>query len=260
MLMLWDRHQHTIQVSYLFKPFFISYCKMENSRLNRETFTFNNRIMYLDDVKQLLLNDALSKGIQLNAAYFYDHPFTSNIFERYAYYLHYLIMFKNPSHVNGLLDEHRTKYGSYATNLFVNFPLVSVVDKNVITPIQCACLWSKNPEMVRVLYYWGADISVLDVNGKYPEEKYGSYYVNHLNHLMAQNHFVVGLRITKEFTHMIEEIRILSNEITAPPGWYSPGSAYTTKFNSRTRTNSHRSPLTQSIPEEASTAQSENNA
>lgn len=233
---------------------------MENPRLERETHTFNNRIMYLDDVKQLLLNDTLSRGIQLNAAYFYDHPFSPNVFERYAYYLHYLIMFKNPSHVHGLLDEHHTKYGSYATNLFVNFPLVSVVDKNVITPIQCACLWTKNPEMVRVLYYWGADISALDVNGKYPEEKYGSYYVNHLNHLMAQNHFVIGLRTTKEFAPVIQEIHILSKEIAAPAGWYPPGSAYITTSNNRTRTNSHRSPLTQSIPEEASAGQSENNA
>lgn len=231
---------------------------MENPRLERETHTFNNRIMYLDDVKQLLVNDTLAKGIQLNASYFYDHPFSPNFFERYAYYLHYLIMFTNPSDVHGLLHEHRVKYGSYATNLFVNFPLVSVVDKNIITPIQCACLWSKNPEMVRVLYYWGADISAVDVNGKYPEEKYGSYYVNHLNHLMAQNHFVIGLRISREFTPMIQEIRILSKEIVPPSGWYHPGSAYITS-NNRTRTNSHRSPLTQSIPEETSTHETENN-
>lgn len=230
---------------------------MENPRLNRETYTFNNRIMYLDDVKQLLLNDTLSRGIQLNASYFYDNPFSPNFFERYAYYLHYLIMFKNPSDVHGLLDEHSVKYGSYATNLFVNFPLVSVVDKNVITPIQCACHWSKNPEMIRVLYYWGADISTLDVNGKYPEEKYGSYYVNHLNHLMAQNHFVIGLRISKEFASVIQEIRILAKEIPPPSGWYPPGSAYTT--TTRTRTNSHRSPSTQTIPEETSTHETENN-
>lgn len=230
---------------------------MENPRLNRESHTFNNRIMYLDDVKQLLLNDTLSRDIQLNASYFYDHPFSPNFFERYAYYLHYLIMFKNPSDVHGLLDEHRIKYGSYATNLFVNFPLVSVVDKNVITPIQCACHWSKNPEMIRVLYYWGADISTLDVNGKYPEERYGSYYINHLNHLIAQNYFIIGLRISREFASMIQEIRILSKELVPPSGWYHPGSAYTA--TTRTRTSSHRSPLAQSIPEETSTHETENN-
>jgi hypothetical protein len=216
--------------------------------------------MYLDDVKQLLLNDTLSRGLQLNASYFYDHPFSPNFFERYAYYLHYLIMFKTPADVHGFLEEHNLKYGCYATKLFVNFPLVSVVDKNIITPIQCACHWSTNPEMIRVLYYWGADISTLDVNGKYPEEKYGSYYVNHLNHLMAQNHFVIGLRVSKEFALVIQEIRILAKEIAAPPGWYPPGSAYITTIPSRSRTNSYRSPLAQSIPEETSTHESEDNA
>ena len=230
---------------------------MESIRLEREVHTFNNRIMLLEDVKQVLLNDTISKGIQLNAAYFYDHPFSPNVFERYSYYLHYLIMFRKPSDVSGLLNEHREKYGSYATHLFVNYPLVSQIDKNIITPIQCACLWSNKPEMIRVLYYWGADISALDINGKYPEEKYASYYVNHLNHIMAPNYFIIGLRTSKEFLPVIKEIRILTKETLAPPDWFHPGTAYIT--TNRVRRNSQRSPLTKSIPEESSTHQTNSN-
>ena len=89
-------------------------------------------------------------------------------------------MFSTPKNVHSLLLEHDSLYGAYATQMLINYPFVCSISKNIITPLMCAALWSNDPQMARVLSYWGADFSQMDVNGKYAEEKYASYYVNHL--------------------------------------------------------------------------------
>jgi len=74
--------------------------------------------------------------------------------------------------------------------------------------------------------FWGADFSQMDVNGKYSEEKYASHYVNHLNHLLAPNHFIIGLRTSHDFIKILHEIRILCGIVEKPLGWKHPGMAY----------------------------------
>ena len=102
----------------------------------------------------------------------------------------------------------------------------------------CAMLWSDNPQMVRVLYYWGADTSLQDINGKYPEEKYGTYYINHLNSFLARNYFVIGLRCVRNFIPIIEELRFIAGEKPPPLTWEHPGRAYSNLTNSVTQQSS----------------------
>lgn len=198
-------------------------------RHTREEHTFNNRVLNLEDVKNRLLMDTDAKKVELTFYYFMNHPSLSSRYEKYTAYLHYLIMFSTPKNVNSFLDEHYMSYGQYATQLFINYPFPSSIDRNVITPLMCAAMWCNNPEMARVLYSWGADFTATDLNGKYPEEKYGSYYVNHLNHLLGFSYFIIGLRSVKDFIPIIEEIRFLAGEKRPPPDWKPPDNAYSKK-------------------------------
>jgi len=214
--------------------------RIHETRKNRENMSINNRVITLTDVKKTLINDTriqgtgathvFSEGSKLS--YFLDHKFSNNLFEKYAYYLHYLIMFRSVGSVNRFLNDHYLKFGQYATELFINYPLVSTIDKNVITPMMCASLWSNDPVMIRTLYYWGADISLADVHGKYPNEKYGSFYVNHLNPFIAPNFFVIGIRSLFDFVDVVHEINYIAKEETPPYGWEPPKKAYTSLANS----------------------------
>jgi hypothetical protein len=212
----------------------------KNARIAREKYGFNNRVVSLDHAKELLLKDNHARGIDLTFTYFMTFPGIPTLHEKNVSYLHYLIMLSTPKNVNAFCQNHYNKFGEYATQMLVNFPLVSIADNNVVTAMMCAAMWSNNPDMARILFYWGADLSIGDINGKYPEEKYGSFYVNHLNHLLAPNYFILGIRSIREFRDMGYELRILSGEIEPPMGWRWPGAAH----------NINVSCLTEAIPEE----------
>lgn len=247
---------------------------MENKQRElREQYTFNNRVMYLEDVKDILLSDTRNKGIEPSYNYFMSHPSLLNKHERFTHYLHYLIMFSTSNGVHCLLKEHDALFGEYATRMLINYPYVCSITHNVITPLICAAQWSNDPHMVRILAYWGADFSQVDIHGKYPEEKYASYYVNHLNHIIAPNYFTIGLRTGHDFVDIVKEIRILTGKYERPSNWKHPGYAYKPRSpisnsvlsSSPPLSNSaqwasentgSRRHLTNSIPEETSTYQS----
>ena len=218
-------------------------------RMLRENNTFNNRIVRLDQVKEMMLRDTYNVGIELTYYYFMNSLPGFNKYEKQTHYLHYLIMFSTPQNLNHFLNEQYHKYGEYATKIFVNYPLVSFADHNIITPIMCAMLWSNNPDILRILYYWGGDLSQIDVHGKYPEEKYGSFYVNHMNHLIAPNLFIMGLRCARDFNFIVRELQYLAGEKEPPPEWHNPGSAF---GNSRTHS-------TNSISQDSSTHETNQN-
>ena len=220
-----------------------------SQRILRENNTINNRVISLESVKKYMLDDTHAAGIELTYYYFMNSLPGVNKHERFAYYLHYLIIFSTPTNVHRFLNEHYHKYGEYATKIFINFPLVSVSDHNIITPVMCALSWCNNPEMLRVLYHWGGDLSQIDIQGKYPEERYGSFYVNYLNHLIAPNLFVLGMRIANDFNHIVMECCYLAGEKEPPSDWTLPASAYR---NSRTRS-------TNSITQDSSTNETNQN-
>lgn len=246
--------------------------RSESSRNIRENNSFNNRVMSLDTVKDVLLKNTYDRGIELTYHYFINHPGIPEKHERYSYYLHYLIMFSNPQSVHNFIKEHHIQYGDYATRMFVNFPIISAINKNIITPLICAAQWSNDPQMARILYHWGADFSQIDVNGKYSEEKYGSYYVNHLNHIMAPDYFIIGIRTGREFIDIIKEIHYLAREIKPPTNWTFPSMAYRQRSSLSTTVVSSSPPTssfslssspprsTYTIPEEPSTDQAEQHA
>ena len=195
-------------------------------RKNREKFVIDTRIVDIRKIKQILYENTISNGIQISIDYFSNMDFTTFFHEKYSYYLQTLIMLKNYQDVDSFLRKHFNSYGQYATEMLVNVPLVSHVDKNIVTPLICAMLWSEEPEMVRVLYHWGADISVQDIDKKYPEEKYGSHYVNHMNAVIAPDFYVLGIRSVKQFVPIIEELKFISGELVPPKGWKKPIRAY----------------------------------
>jgi hypothetical protein len=252
----------------------MKYIYMEiRQRETRESHSFNNRVMYLEDVKNILLTDTQNKGIELTYTHFMNHPALLHKHEKFTAYLHYLIMFSTPKNVHSLLLEHDSLYGPYATQMLINYPFVCSISKNIITPLMCAALWSNDPQMVRVLSYWGADFSQMDVNGKYPEEKYASHYVNHLNHLLAPNHFIIGLRTSRDFVDILREIRILCGMVEKPIGWTHPRMGYRPRSSLGTSVLSSSPPqsnsstwsrggssLTNTIPEESSTNQANEHA
>jgi hypothetical protein len=209
-----------------------------NERKDRENAMFNNRVIDLLDAKDILIQNIIKEKIDISLEYFINNTFSDNLYEKYAFYLHALIMFKEPVDVHTFLKKHYNGFGKYATEMFVNYPIISHMNKNVITPLMCAMLWSDNPQMVRVLYYWGADTSLQDINGKYPEEKYGTYYINHLNSFLARNYFVIGLRCVRNFIPIIEELRFISGEKPPPLTWEHPGRAYSNLTNSVTQQSS----------------------
>ena len=82
--------------------------------------------------------------------------------------------------------------------------------------------WTNNPDIARVLYQWGADFSLMDINRKYPEETYGGPYYNHLVDYIGQGCFVIGYRTKKDFVDVAYEILYLAGERKPPDGWMLP--------------------------------------
>lgn len=195
-------------------------------RANREKYMVCQKVMELDKVKQILYKNTMDHNIAINLEYFTNTKITSLLYEKYSYYLHTLIIFKGHQAVYNFLNLHYKKYGQYATEMLVNYPFISQIDHNIITPLMCAMLWSKEREMIRTLYYWGADVSIQDVRGKYSEEKYGSYYVNHLYAIIAPDYYTLGIRSLKVFLHVIEELKFIAGEDVPPAHWKLPMRAF----------------------------------
>lgn len=191
-------------------------------RVLREKYSFNSKIISLSTIKKLLITNTKPNFETINLEYFKSYPGTKSMFEKYAYYLHFLIMFKTSVEVDQFLQQHYSEYGSYATKIFVNYPLVSFFARNIVTPLICCALWTNDPEMARVLFSWGADFSMIDVNGKYAEELYGSPYINHLHDFIGQQIDSYGFRVKREFVDIAHEILYLASDRKPPQNWVFP--------------------------------------
>jgi hypothetical protein len=198
--------------------------KKGNTRLYREGYYFSPNLYHLHVVKDIFLKNLGYNFRDINQNFFLHNNNTKNIFEKNAYYLHFLIIFKTPEEVNKFLKKHLDDYGAYATKMFVNYPLVCLIDKNIITPLMCCMLWCNNRNMIRELYAWGADISIGDINGRYPEELYGPFsnYTNHLSSYIAHKILFFGFRVQGDFKNVIEEMLFLSDKKETPLNWKKP--------------------------------------
>jgi hypothetical protein len=175
----------------------------------------NRFLTYVDN--NLTINDLLN----LNP--------TANRFEIDLVYLHLLMLFRTPNDVHMFLQNYAYQHGAYATNMFVNYPLIDMHNRRNITPLHCAIIWNSNPYLIRVLYEWGADISYLNMNNVFPEEEinnleYSNYLSNYRLSNIDPNNFPVieGRRNANEFSQSINEIQYISGENNAPHGWQMP--------------------------------------
>lgn len=150
-------------------------------------------------------------------------------FECDLVYLHLQIIFATPHELNIYLDNYCNRHGLYATNMFVNYPLLDIENRCNVTPLDCATIWNRDPQKVRVLYRWGADVSVPNVNGRYINDGNLSPYRNYLSRYTLSENINVnnypplrGLRNQNEFYDTINEIEYLSGERGRPNNWFMP--------------------------------------
>ncbi len=193
-------------------------------RQQREKYHFVPNILKLKNAKNIFYRYSKIPIDSINEHFFLKNNCTQNLHEKLSYYLHFLIMFKSHQHLHQFLDNHHQKYGSYATQFLVNFPLLNLNDKNIITPLMCCMLWSCNTKKLRTLISWGADESQFDVYGKYGEELYShlSYYINHMSYYICPNLICLGIRHKSDFHPMITELAYISGEYTPPFSWTKP--------------------------------------
>jgi len=193
-------------------------------RIARENAYYTNNFMNLRELVSGLVenNPELSK---VTLKYFLDNPYTKNTYEKYLYYLHFLIIFSDPKDVDLFLGDYCYRFGKEMMRMFINYPLVCHFSKNIITPLICAMLWCTDPQMLRVLYAWGADVSFTDVHNNYCEDIYSGhcYYYNHLHPFVISRHVILGVRNVAEFAPMRKEMGLLSKEeIPKNDSWYFP--------------------------------------
>ena len=192
-------------------------------RIARENAYYTNNYMHLAELKAgLVENNPELKNVNLD--YFLKNPYTKNTYEKYLYYLHFLIIFYTYKEVDDFLCFYRKQNGVEMMRMFINYPLVCHFNKNIITPLMCAMLWSNDPKMVRVLYSWGADVSITDVHNNYCENIYSGchYYYNHLFPFIISRHIILGVRDLSDFSAIRKEMKFLSKEKIPDERWKFP--------------------------------------
>ena len=195
--------------------------KQENvltSRLARENAYYTNNYMRLENLKSDMLQNN-PEIFNVDLKYFLDNPYSKNIYEKCAYYLHFLIIYSRSKDVHNFLVRYYEDYcidsskketvqSRNSMRMFINYPLVCHFSKNIITPLICAMLWSNDHNMLRVLYSWGTDVSLTDVYNNYCENIYNThhYYYNHLHPFIISRYLVLGVRDIHDFSLIIQEI------------------------------------------------------
>lgn len=147
--------------------------------------------------------------------------------------LHLNIMFRPVSHVVRFLYYFTKAHGSMATELLVNYSvqdnILNQFSTNGFNALNVAILWTNSVEMVRILYKFGADISLVYSNGMFAEElhtyipyynHFGNYFI-YANTAFQYNH-IWGYRLINDFTDVITQIRIICGEILPPKDYIFP--------------------------------------
>ena len=122
--------------------------------------------------------------------------------------------------INNFIATH----GYIATKLLLNTNIkvgkgISNCSPFYITPFFAAFLWNTDPNIIRLLYSYGAKPNSPDINNLFIEEKFFSIpYFDHINSTNSSNYW----RNLAEFTAVIQEIRALSGEHIFDPAWIPP--------------------------------------
>ena len=161
------------------------------------------------------------------------------IYLRRVLMLHFIIMYHSYSHLEFYLELLHRNHGIIGVNLIVNFPIENnihdsiecysnqhVIDsmpqnkrENIFNSLLVASLWSKDRDVIRLLYSYGADISSRDLHGYYADElTENTFYFDHLlsYNVLRDNiqNLYFAKRHVEEFDEVNEEIQLLAGELS----------------------------------------------
>jgi len=210
---------------------------LRNKRSNRPTQINTPDYITLDTVKALLANELyINTNTSITIDFIKDLISSEIKLDSITYSvicLHLTIIFKTEKHVFNFLRSFLKDHGQIATELLVNFTytdnIISPTLINNLNAMSVAILWTNNPLMVRVLYKFGADLSVININGLFAEElhTYIPYYnpfgnvIKYKTDTYDYNH-IWGYRLINNFMDIINEVRIICGEIAPPIDYVFP--------------------------------------
>jgi len=143
--------------------------------------------------------------------------------------LHVLCTMGHFDCLRDFIETFANQYGPFALELLLNSSITIPVPGRrmlAMTPLLSVLLWNDAPQLVRLLYSWGAAVHIYDENGLYPEEKMGDVpYFNTLSPSYAlqngEDHLMLA-RNRADFGNVTGEVVTLAGEMEPPPGWVRP--------------------------------------
>jgi len=134
----------------------------------------------------------------------------------------------NTIELKSFLDDFLRENGIIATEFLVNSQMkaginISYCNPFYITPLMCSIMWNDDPELVRILYSFGAKLESVDLNFHFPEEKILTIpYFDHVSTNGIGRYSIPVWRNLNCFKNVIQEIRRLTIEETSPVQWRFP--------------------------------------
>ena len=152
--------------------------------------------------------------------------------------LHIIIMFKDITYLREFLENIYDVHGSIVCEFIINYSISNLevfvsndhhVHSNSVNALTCSCLWNTNPQVIRLLIQYGADINTTNEIGFYANEIAEEYpYYNHIKPLMHNRFYsdesiqVYGKRSYNEFVNVYNEILMIAGEIQPSQNWTHP--------------------------------------
>ena len=153
---------------------------------------------------------------------------TTSRVDSYIIKLQIICLVGNAIELKRFLNDFLRKEGAIAIEFLVNSQMkagihVSYCSPFYITPLICSIIWNDDPELIRILYSFGAKMESVDLNYNFPEERLQLIpYFDHVsNNGIGRAPFPMW-RNTNCFKNIIQEIRRLTNEEVRPIQWRFP--------------------------------------
>ena len=147
-----------------------------------------------------------------------------SVAQRQVLTLHVLCVVGVPGILERFLIDFRQMYGGVATELLLNasiFLHIECVGPVAVTPVLCALMWNNQPQVLRLLYTYGAYLHIPDESGIYPEEKIAlTPYYNHLFVPPTKNGYY--WRLQNDYAVCVQEAGMIAGEVQAPMNWEPP--------------------------------------
>lgn len=148
--------------------------------------------------------------------------------------LHLIIMFKDLQYLREYLENIYDLHGSILCEFMINHSIqhnevfisnAHCVSSNSINSLTCCLLWNNDPQVIRLLIQYGADINTTNEVGLYSVEISEQYpYYNHLASFIyhSDSCIVYGKRIYNDFVDSYNEINMVAGEIPPRINWQLP--------------------------------------